>query len=354
MRALRFHGARDIRLDDIDEPSIEPEKVKLRVHWCGICGSDLHEYLAGPIMTPTPETPHVLTGESMPLTMGHEFAGEIVEVGERVEGRAVGDLVAIEPLLFCGDCHFCRTGQYNVCPKFGAIGVVGGGGAFAEFVTVPAQLVHQLPGDVTTEQAAVAEPICVGWHAVGRSALTEGESALIIGAGPIGIGILIALKARGVGFVAVADMTTGMRKEAALAFGADVFIDAASELVGDVVRERTSGLGADVVFETAGVQASLDDAIDAARPRGRVVSMAVWEGPATFDMNALLLKELAIIPSLAYANEYAEVLDAIADGRISGLDRMVSKRIALDEVIEGGFEELIEHRADHVKILVHP
>jgi (R,R)-butanediol dehydrogenase/meso-butanediol dehydrogenase/diacetyl reductase len=354
MRALRFHGARDIRLDDVGEPAIEPAKVKLRVHWCGICGSDLHEYLAGPIMTPTPETPHVLTGESMPLTMGHEFAGEVIEVGEGVDGREVGDLVAVEPLLFCGECHFCLTGHYNVCPKFGAIGVVGGGGAFAEFIVVPDHLVHQLPDGVTTEEAAVAEPICVGWHAVGRSAMARGESALIIGAGPIGIGILIALKARGVGFVSVADMTTGIRKQTALAFGADAFIDAGSQSVPAAVREQTAGLGADIVFETAGVQASLDDAIDAARPGGRLVSMAVWEGPATFDMNGLLLKELAIVPSIAYANEYAEVLAAIGDGRIAGVERMVSKRIPLDDVIHGGFEELVEHRADHVKILVHP
>jgi (R,R)-butanediol dehydrogenase/meso-butanediol dehydrogenase/diacetyl reductase len=200
----------------------------------------------------------------------------------------------------------------------------------------------------------VAEPICVGWHAVARSALTAGESALVIGAGPIGIGILIALKARGVGFVAVADRTSGARKDAALAFGADVFIDASTESIADAVRESTAGLGADVVFETAGVQAALDDAVDAARPGGRLVSMAVWEAPATFDMNVLLLKELAIIPSLAYANEYAAVLAAIADGRISGLDQMVSSRIPLEEVVESGFEELVNHRADHVKILVHP
>jgi threonine dehydrogenase-like Zn-dependent dehydrogenase len=110
----------------------------------------------------------------------------------------------------------------------------------------------------------------------------------------------------------------------------------------------------DVVFETAGVQAALDDAVDAVRPQGRLVSMAVWEGRASFDMNVLLLKELSVVPSLAYANEYAAVLDAIADGRISGLEAMVSRRIPLTEVITGGFEELVERRADHLKILVHP
>jgi (R,R)-butanediol dehydrogenase/meso-butanediol dehydrogenase/diacetyl reductase len=354
MQALRFHGRRDVRLEDIDEPATRAGTVKIKVHWCGICGSDLHEYLGGPIMTPTPEAPHPLTGEYLPLTMGHEFAGEIVETGDGVDGLTVGDLVAVEPLLFCGECDFCRSGSYNVCPSFGAIGVVGGGGAFAEFITVPTHLVHPLPPSVTTEQAALAEPVCVGWHAVSRSAIEPGDSALVIGAGPIGIGILIALKARGVGFVAVADRIAGVRKDAALAFGADLFIDASSERIGDAVRGRTGELGADVVFEVAGAQAALDDAIDAARPQGRVVSMAVWEESAVVDLNVLLLKELAIVPSLAYANEYAAVLDAIADGRITGLERMVSRRIPLAEIVEGGFEELVQRRGDHVKILVHP
>ncbi|MEV4420155.1 2,3-butanediol dehydrogenase [Patulibacter sp. NPDC049589] len=354
MQALRFHGAQDIRLDDVAEPQTQAGQVKIKVHWCGICGSDLHEYLAGPIMTPTPDAPHPLTGESMPLTMGHEFAGEIVEVGDGVEGLAIADLVAVEPLLFCGECELCRAGDYNLCPKFGAIGVVGGGGAFAEFITVPVHLVHPLPEGVTTEQAAVAEPVCVGWHAVGRSGLRDGGSALVIGAGPIGLATLIALKARGAGFVAVADRSTGARRDAALALGADLFVDASSESIGDAIRAATGGLGPDVVFEVAGAQAAFDDAVDAVRPKGRIVSLAVWEKDVRIDLNRLLLKEVEIVLSLAYANEYRVVLDAIADGRISNLDAMVTGRIPLGEVVEGGFETLIEHRDDHVKILVHP
>ena len=115
MKAARFHGREDIRIDEIPEPAVRAGTVAVQVEWCGICGTDLHEYLEGPIFAPTAEAPHPLTGESAPITLGHEFAGVVAEVGDGVDGVAVGDRVAVEPYIVCGRCDACAQGRYNVC-----------------------------------------------------------------------------------------------------------------------------------------------------------------------------------------------------------------------------------------------
>jgi (R,R)-butanediol dehydrogenase / meso-butanediol dehydrogenase / diacetyl reductase len=354
MRALRYHGRSDLRLDDVPEPAVTPGRVKVKIHWCGICGSDLHEYVKGPITMPTSDHPHPLTGESLPLTMGHEFAGEVVEVGAGVQKVAVGERVAVEPLLICRKCHCCRSGAYNRCVNFGAIGVSGGGGAYAEYIVVDPDFVHPLPVGVSTVAAAVAEPICVGWHAVGRSKIGPTQSALVIGAGPVGIGTLISLKAAHVEFVAVAENSSGARSAMAAEFGADLLIDTSTQSLTDEIARVTDGQGVDVVFEVAGVQATLDYALAAVKHGGTVVSICVWEYVPSMDMNTILAKEINLLGSQAYANEYPAVLQAIADGRIANPERMVTKRVSLDDALDQGFQELLRHRGDHVKILVTP
>jgi (R,R)-butanediol dehydrogenase / meso-butanediol dehydrogenase / diacetyl reductase len=129
VKAAVFHGQRDIRLEDLPEPGIRPASVKVKVDWCGICGTDLHEYLAGPIFIPPPGSPHPITGETLPLTLGHEFAGEVVDVADDVDGISTGETVAIEPVFRCGECPACPRGATNLCEKLGFSGLMGGGGA---------------------------------------------------------------------------------------------------------------------------------------------------------------------------------------------------------------------------------
>ena len=132
MKAARFHGPGDIRIDDIPEPSVGPGQVKVDVEWCGICGTDLHEYLEGPIFIPPKGSPHPLTGQEMPVVMGHEFAGVIAEVGAGVTNVKEGDRVAVEPYDVCGECSACAIGRYNICRKLGFVGLDGQQGGFAE------------------------------------------------------------------------------------------------------------------------------------------------------------------------------------------------------------------------------
>ena len=145
MKAAVFHGQRGLRVDNVPEPESRPGGVKIEVSWCGICGSDLHEYMAGPIFAPPSGSPHPLTGEEMPVVLGHEFGGRAVEVGEGVSRVEVGDRVAVEPIFYCWECPECRRGMYNLCRKLGFYDLSGGGGGFSEFAVVPEYMAHKLP-----------------------------------------------------------------------------------------------------------------------------------------------------------------------------------------------------------------
>jgi (R,R)-butanediol dehydrogenase/meso-butanediol dehydrogenase/diacetyl reductase len=154
MKALRWHGVKDLRLENIDEPRPEQGKVKIKVEWCGICVSDLHEYTAGPIFIPA-QAPHPLTGEKAPVVMGHEFSGQVVEVGEGVTRYKAGDRVVVEPIYACGHCEACKQGKYNLCDQMGFLGLAGGGGGFSEYVTAEEYMVHAIPDSISYEQGAL-------------------------------------------------------------------------------------------------------------------------------------------------------------------------------------------------------
>ena len=181
MRALRFHAAKDIRVDDIPEPQIRPGWVKVKNAWSGICGSDLHEYLIGPRVSPT--KPHVLTGETLPSVLGHEFSGTITELGEGVDDLEVGQKVAVFPVITDGTCYWCQKEVLGMCESWGFMGYSGWGGGMAEYVCVKRKEIHVIPENVELDVAALVEPLAVGWHGVKLGDMKEGETALVIGAG---------------------------------------------------------------------------------------------------------------------------------------------------------------------------
>ncbi len=173
MKALRWHAARDLRLSELERQAPRPGEVELEVAYCGICGSDLHEYQSGPHSIPQAEA-HPLSGCRAPLTLGHEFCGVVAALGPGVEGLRIGDRVAVEPEYRCGECRYCREGRYNLCESMGFIGLMGDGG-FAERARVPAYMLHRLPDAVGFRQAAVLEPAAVALHALRRSSLAPGQ-----------------------------------------------------------------------------------------------------------------------------------------------------------------------------------
>ena len=340
-----------MRLQDVPEPEVRDGSVKVKVDWCGICGTDLHEYLAGPIFIPPVGSPHPLTGETLPLTLGHEFAGEVVDVGGGVDGIATGDRVAIEPVYRCGTCAACRRGVPNLCSQLGFYGLMGGGGGMSEYAVMPSYMVHHLPDGLTYEQGALVEPIAVGLRAVRRAGIGPGESALVLGGGPIGAVTVQCLRAIGAGTIMVAEVADA-RKRKALEIGADAVIDPTQEDVVARVRELTGGEGADHAFDAAGIQETLQTALQATRKSGTVTIISIWEGPVEVNPNDIVLSELNVVGTIAYTPEdFADTITMLRDGTIA-TDGIVTERIALADIVDGGFRELVEHKDRHVKILV--
>ena len=351
MKAARFYGPGDIRIDDIPEPQVRPGTVKVEVEWCGICGTDLHEYLEGPIFAPTPDAPHPLTGESVPITLGHEFAGVVHEVGEGVTDVRVGDRVVVEPYIICGSCDACQQGKYNVCQTLGFVGLSGYGGGFSQFVVAERRWIHPL-GDLGTDVGALIEPLAVAYHAVRLSGARPSHTALVFGAGPIGLVTTAALRAAGVEQIIVVEPADVRKAKAPLA-GADHVIDpTATDAVAEVLQ-LTKGRGADVSFECAGIDQVLKAAIQSTRVGGTCVNVAIWGHEASVAMNDLVFREVNLLGSLAYANDHPATIEMVASGKVDPF-QFITGRIDLDDIVKSGFDELINNKEENVKILVRP
>ncbi|KAI0357735.1 L-threonine 3-dehydrogenase [Trametes cingulata] len=374
MRAIRYYGPADIRLEEVPEPVAGPGQVKVKV----LCGSDLHMYHElVPGLQPTATEPHRLTKETLPIGMGHEFSGTIAELGPNVDTSkySVGQHVAIEPLLSCNkpDCFACRSpNTRNLCPRFGVVGLAGGGGGLAEYVALDQELVHVMPAHVSLEIGALIEPLAVSWRAIKKANVKAGDSVLILGAGPIGILTLKVARVFGASWVGISGRGS-KRCELARQHGASAVYDA-SHADTDVVAETmkaTDGRGADVVVDCAGTQATLDTALKAARPAGTVMNVSGWAQPPRIDMNLMLMKELNLANSVTYSGEHAEVIQAVADGRFDNLESLITRRVALEDFLEKGLGALMNEKDQHgkpcgrpshflgthfdpVKVLIHP
>jgi (R,R)-butanediol dehydrogenase/meso-butanediol dehydrogenase/diacetyl reductase len=351
MKAARFYGPGDIRIEDVIEPATAPGTVKVEVEWCGICGTDLHEYLEGPIFAPPAGAPHPLTGETVPITLGHEFAGVIAELGDGVSDLAVGQRVVVEPYIVCGRCDACLQGRYNVCRTLGFVGLSGFGGGFSQFVVAERRWIHPL-GELGTDVGALVEPLAVAYHAVRLSGARPGQTAVVFGAGPIGLVTTAALQAAGVEEVIVVEPAQVRKAKAAVAGAAHVLDPIGSDAVAEIL-ELTKGRGADVSFECAGIDAVLKSAVLSTRAGGTCVNVAIWGHEASVAMNDLVFGEVNLLGSLAYANDHPATIAMIADGKVDPY-QFITGRIGLDGIVAQGFDELINNKEENVKILVSP
>lgn len=351
MKASRFYGRGDIRIDDIPEPELQPSTVKIKVDWTGICGTDLHEYEDGPIFCPAAGHPHPLTGEEVPVVLGHELAGVAAEVADGVTHVKPGDNVAVDPFYSCDTCPPCLAGFYNLCTSAGYVGLTGRGGGFAEYVVVDAKRVHPL-GDVPTDIGALVEPLSVAHHAVTRSEAKPTDTVVVFGAGPIGLFVVSILRAKGVERVISVEMSS-IRKEKATKAGAMLVLDPSREDVVEKIMEATNGVGADIAFECVGANPALQAAIDCLRYHGTLVNISIWGHKAEVDMLTLLMKELRLTGSFAYCNDHGPVVDLLKAGKLEVKD-FITGRIAVEDVYEKGFRQLIDNKEENVKIIVHP
>ncbi|ELZ98137.1 alcohol dehydrogenase zinc-binding domain protein [Haloferax mucosum ATCC BAA-1512] len=356
MQAAHYYGQKDVRIEDIETRAVGETAVRIEVDACGICGSDLHEYAAGPISVPS-ETPHPLSQETAPVRMGHEFSGTVTEVGTEVVDLEVGDAVVVNPVLSCGNCRYCRAGEYHTCEAVGFIGLSGGDGGFAESVVVDTQHVVPLGDDVPIEHGALVEPLSVGLHAVRRSEVQAGDSVAVFGSGPIGLAVIQCARAAGAGRIYVSEPRQA-RRERAIACGANEVIDPSSTDAVEYVTTQTDG-GADVTFEVAGVEASFNAAVQSTKRGGTATVVSTSEAEIRTDVNQLVLGERTVTGSLAYLagprseEEFGRVIDMLADGRLDP-EPLVTDRISLEALVEDGFEQLLDPESEHVKILVKP
>jgi (R,R)-butanediol dehydrogenase/meso-butanediol dehydrogenase/diacetyl reductase len=351
MKAAKWYGKKDIRVENVPEPAApKAGEVKIKVAWCGICGSDLHEYVAGPIFIPT--QPHPLTGAKAPLILGHEFTGTVVEVGAGVSTVKAGDLVAPDACQHCGVCEPCRTGNYNVCEKLAFTGLMADG-AFAEYVNVPAELCYVLPPNFNPEAGALIEPLATGFKAVRKAGSIMGKTVAVLGAGTIGLGTLMCAKAAGAATVIAVEMSAA-RKKLAKECGADVILDPKECDVVAEIKKMTGGSGADVAFECIGNKLTGPLTIDVIRNCGKAIIVGIFEEPSSFNFFSLSATDKVVSGTLAYTiDDFAGVARMLASGQLKA-DPLITGKIKLDDLVAKGFDELVNNKDANIKIIVSP
>lgn len=350
MKAALWYKKGDIRLEDIPAPDPGPGQVKVKVKTCGICGSDLHEYRDGPFIIPS--RPHPLTNrEGGPVILGHEFSGEVEKVGEGVTRFSPGDRVVVNPLLYCGQCHYCKHSQHIMCTKLGTVGFAADG-AFAEYGVFEEYSLLKLPDSVTDEMGAFVEPLAVAIHAVKRSHMRIGATTAIIGAGPIGLLVMQACLAAGAGKVFVVEPMKA-RREMALETGAQAVIDPTETDAGKEVGRMTEGLRADLAFDCVGNQSSFDTAVKVTGRRAGICVVGLALKPIEVPFIRLWGHEKEITFSSGYEDEFPAAISYLADKRVK-VEKLISACIELDDLVEKGIAPLIEEPGKHIKVLVYP
>jgi len=352
MRVLRWHGQKDIRVEEVPEPQVGPGQVKVKVKWCGICGTDIHEYEAGPLLVKVTK-PHPLPGSKMaPVIMGHELSGDVTEVGEGVTNINVGDRVVVRPTIPCYNCYYCKRSQYVQCTSLGTIGYIWDGG-FAEYMVAPSDTIYKIPDSLSYEVASFVEPLACAVHAVRRAKLFPGATVAVIGTGPIGLLTIEAARTMGAGKVFALE-TLPARYQVAQKLGVEAVINPLEVDAGKEMAKLTDGLRADFVFECAGPPAAMLSALKVSGRGGTIVEVGQMVEPCQFPFGTLWMHEKTIITSQGYTDEFPAAIAFLADGRVS-VAPLITAKIGLDDVIKQGFEALTgEERYNHIKILVSP
>lgn len=354
MKAARFHGKRDVRVENVPEPDkakLGPREVLVKNRYCGICGTDLHEYAAGPIFIPT--EPHPYTGARLPQVLGHEYGGTVVAVGTDVTDVAPGDKVSIQPLVSPRDDYYGRRGLYQLSDRLGIVGLMWPWGGMAEYSVVNDYNVFRMPDSVTDEQAALIEPTAVVVYAAERGGVKPGSSVLVTGAGPIGQLQVLAARAAGASTIFLSDTNDNRLAMARQILPDVITLNPKSENVVEAIRDRTEGhAGVDVALECVGAEAALATGIEAVRRQGTVVQVGLHVGKPAVDGFAVTFKDIDVRGSWCYSTlMWPRVASMIGTG-ILPAEKVVTRRIRLDDVVENGFEQLLSPTGQELKILI--
>jgi L-iditol 2-dehydrogenase len=337
MLAAVLREPRKLSLEQVPVPMISDHEILIRVKRCGICGTDPHIY-EGHFPAP------------LPLILGHEFSGEVVQTGRNVTSVAAGDKVTADINISCDRCYYCRHGQKLLCQSIRQLGVHVNG-AFAEYIKVPESNVYKLPNEMTWEEAAYIEPLACAIHGMERANLKMGDTVAIIGAGPMGLALASLAKAIGAGRVIITELNPS-RLAKAQSIGADVVLDASLSPV-ESVRELTDGRGADIVFEAVGSSRTYQQAFEMVRPGGTLVAYGAAPADAQISVKPfdIFSKELTIVGS--YAGSYSTWSTAIEyiRNKIFIPSDIITNRIPLSDIVDGIHQSLTNK--DIIKIMVN-
>jgi (R,R)-butanediol dehydrogenase / meso-butanediol dehydrogenase / diacetyl reductase len=346
MKAAVWHKRGDIRIEELPDPKPGIGQVKVRVKACGICGSDLHEFERGPLLIPLGSD-----GQGQSVVLGHEFSAEIVELGHAARRFEIGDRITMNPLIFCGECDYCKQKMHHLCFTVRSKGFSENGG-FAEFALLDENSLHKLPQSISDDMGALVEPLAVAIHAVKRSRIRIGDSTAVIGAGPIGLLVMQVCIAAGAKRVFVVE-TMEARREIARQLGANDVFDPSALSPAKGIKGATAGLGASIAFDCAGSQSSFDTSVKVTRSRGLICVVGVAQKPITAPFSRLLAQEKEISFSNAYEDEFSMAIALLADRRVD-VESLISARIPLQDIVSKGMKPLIEQTDRHIKILVCP
>jgi (R,R)-butanediol dehydrogenase / meso-butanediol dehydrogenase / diacetyl reductase len=352
MKAAIWYGNKDVRVKTVDDPPDPPPgQVQVDVAWCGICGTDLHEYLSGPVYIPQ-KAPHPLTSVQAPVIIGHEMSGRVTAVGEGVQNFSPGNRVAACPIIGCQRCRWCRSGSMAQCDQVAFLGTSWSGGALSQRLNLYAYQCYHLPDQLSDEVGALVEPFSATVRAVTAGSIGPEDNVAVVGAGPIGLMALMAAILRGAKRVVAVEMAE-RRKETAIRLGAIDVIDPARENAEKRALEITDGEGFDVVLECAGQPMTAHLAGRLTRTRGRLIVMGVFDKPAPLDLTDLVFREKTVTGSMSGYGLYDETIRMMTDPRFKG-EELITGRIPLEDLVQKGYHGLLYEKESNVKTLVSP
>lgn len=341
MKALVFHGTKQMAVEEVLEVTPAPDEVVIQVAYCGVCGSDLHGYLGH----------SARRNRSIPLIMGHELSGRIVARGSAVgDTLAIGQRVTVQPIIGCGRCPACQAGHTHLCPTMSLVGIERAGG-FAPYVAVPANRVFPLPDTLSDEAATLAETLAVETHLFRQCAPALLRNILILGAGAQGLLAVQLAHLLNIPQILVSDVVPA-RLELAQQLGATVTIDARTESVSAVAKERTGGWGVEFAAETAGAPVARQQGVAALAPGGTLGLIGLGDGTTTVDFLPVVARELHIRGSYAYTDDdFTRSLELLATGQVQAEPLLSVSPLSAGADV---FAELTERPSGKIKVVLQP
>ena len=343
MKALVLSENKKLDYIDVEDPVPQDSEVLIKVHACGICGSDVHGYDGS-------------SGRRIPpIIMGHEASGEIVSLGSGVKDWKTGDRVTFDSTIYCNECDFCRKSQINLCNNRRVLGVSCAdyrqNGAFADYLVVPQHILYRIPEKVSYEQACMVEPLSIAFHAVGLTDIEINETVVVVGSGMIGLLVIQTLRLAGCGNIVAVDIDQN-RLEMAASVGADYLINSKNEDVVEKVLALTKGNGAKTSFDVVGNGASIGTALSVLKKGGHLTLIGNLSPQIDFPLQDVVTRQISVQGSCASSGEYGACLDMIARGAVN-IDFMISKVAPLSEG-QAWFDRLYQGEKELLKVILKP